>query len=540
MDIAAPTRAPLAGHSFDVVVIGGGINGVAAARECARDGLRTLLVEQNDFASGTTSRSTRIIHGGLRYLEHGEIGLVRESLREREQMLREHPCLVHRTDFVLAVTPHGRRNALSIRAGLWLYRMMSGRSAIRRDLGELERLLDGGRRLALFAYDDAQCEFPERLVAEWLVEAIAAGCVARNHTRVLAVRTRDRRVHGVTLRDEFTGEETTVETRWIINASGPWADAVCRESGIATRQPMLGGVRGSHLILPRFAGAPDCVLYAEAPDGRPIFVVPWNQQLLVGTTEIADTGDPARARPSTDELLYLFRAFQQLFPSASVEWSDVRGAMAGVRPLPFAPGKNMGSVTRRHFLHDHVGDGAGGMFSIIGGKLTTAAQVGRECAAKLGVPAQPPLALGLAPSEAELETALATWTQQTAQTSGISETSARAIAQWHGARAADIAGIATAAPMLRAPLCDHSEHPVAEAVHAVRMECAVSLADILLRRVPVALGACWDETCTRTAAQRVGKAFGWDDLHIGREVEAFEEERAAFLVRPASARERAV
>src|SRR5688572_15702814 len=127
MENGGSARSPLAGHSFDVVVIGGGINGVAAARACARGGLRTLIVEQNDFASGTTSRSTRIIHGGLRYLEHGELGLVRESLREREQMLRAHPHLVHRTDFVLAVTPHGRRNALAIRAGLWLYRQMSGR-----------------------------------------------------------------------------------------------------------------------------------------------------------------------------------------------------------------------------------------------------------------------------------------------------------------------------------------------------------------------------------------------------------------------------
>src|SRR6266852_1740116 len=152
------TRRPLEGDHFHVIVIGGGISGVAIARECARAGRRTLLVEQHDFAAGTTSRSTRIMHGGLRYLEHAEIGLVRESLRERQRLLFERPHLVHPVHFLLAL-----------------------------DQNKLERLLDAGRRWSIFSFEDAQCEFPERLVAEWLVEAMEAGAVPRNHTQVLAV-----------------------------------------------------------------------------------------------------------------------------------------------------------------------------------------------------------------------------------------------------------------------------------------------------------------------------------------------------------------
>jgi len=175
MTLAVKPRGSIDGQHFHVVVIGGGINGVAVARECARGGKSTLLIEQNDFASGVTSRSTRIIHGGLRYLEHGEIGLVRESLRERERLLRERSHLVHPLHFVLLLNQNGGRNAMKVRAGLWLYQKMSGRKTTA-NLGEMElkrieRALDAGKRWSLFSYEDAQCEFPERLVAEWLTEA---------------------------------------------------------------------------------------------------------------------------------------------------------------------------------------------------------------------------------------------------------------------------------------------------------------------------------------------------------------------------------
>src|SRR5437660_2437353 len=174
MSLSLKPRARLEGQNFHVVVIGGGINGVAMARECARSGKRTLLVEQNDFASGVTSRATRIIHGGLRYLEHGEIGLVRESLRERERLLRERSHLVHPMHFLVLLNEQSQRSALKVRAGLWLYRRFAGKRTSP-DLSEIEmkrveRALDSGHQWSLFNYEDAQCEFPERLVAEWLTE----------------------------------------------------------------------------------------------------------------------------------------------------------------------------------------------------------------------------------------------------------------------------------------------------------------------------------------------------------------------------------
>src|SRR5690349_20791067 len=174
MTLAVKPRPSLDGQHFHVVVIGGGINGVAIARECARAGKRTLLVEQNDFASGVTSRSTRIIHGGLRYLEHGEIDLVREAVRERERLLRERSHLIHPVHFLFLLNENSQRSAMKVRAGLWLYQKLAGKKSA--PPGEMEltrvlRALDAGHQWLLLNFEDAQCEFPERLVAEWLTEA---------------------------------------------------------------------------------------------------------------------------------------------------------------------------------------------------------------------------------------------------------------------------------------------------------------------------------------------------------------------------------
>ncbi|MGH9539606.1 MAG: glycerol-3-phosphate dehydrogenase/oxidase [Terriglobales bacterium] len=536
MNYAPPIRRPLESERFHVIVIGGGINGVAIARECALAGRRTLLLEQHDFAAGTTSRATRIIHGGLRYLEHAELGLVRESLLERRRLLQERPHLVHPVHFLLALDQNSGRSALAVRTGLWLYRRLGGGrlqpDSSREDQHKLERLLDSGRRWSIFSYEDAQCEFPERLVAEWLVEAVAAGAVARNYCQVLAVDVRHRRAVGVLLRDQLSGKEERVEGSWIVNASGPWADRLCLRSRIETQHPMVGGVRGSHIVVPRFAGAPDAAVYTEAVDKRPIFVIPWNQQILVGTTEVADQGDPAKVQPSQEEVEYLVRSLLRLFPQVKLSAGDIRYAFAGVRPLPFSPKEEASAVSRRHFLHDHAADGAEHMISVIGGKLTTAAELARQCAAKVGVTRQSVPAVAIASGQTT-DLMLDRWIIEIGAAGGLSEDTARAIVEWHGRRALEISRMAQR-PDLRAPLCPHTEHIVAEAVDAITNECAITLGDILLRRVPVALGGCWSPTCSREAAARIGTAMKWTDKQISTELEAFEVERASFLRKPAS------
>jgi len=535
MTLAVKPRSPLEGQHFHVVVIGGGINGVAIARECARAGKRTLLLEQNDFASGVTSRSTRIIHGGLRYLEHGELDLVRESVHERERLLRERSHLVHPVHFLFLLNENSQRSAMKVRAGLWLYQRMAKKRSP--DLSEMEmarvqRALDAGHRWLMLNFEDAQCEFPERLVAEWMLEAAAAGAVVRNHCEVLAVDIGQGRARGVLFRDRTSGKDQRVDASWIINCTGPWADRICQRSTVRTKKPMLGGVRGSHIVLPRFSGAPTAALYTEAADGRPIFVLPWNEQILVGTTEVPDTGDPGKAAASQQEIEYLMQTAAGLFPKAKLSFHDIKYAFAGVRPLPNSGSDKPSAVTRRHFLHDHSDEGATRMISVIGGKLTTAASLARECARKIGISVEEPKAVTIGPGSS-LDPLLDQEVIEIARAGSVSEETARGMMEWHGQHAMDIARMALVSADLRAPICPHTSHIVAEVVEAYRNEYAVTLGDVLLRRVPVALGACWSESCSREAALRISAVMGWNDQEFGANLEQFETERAAFLQRPA-------
>jgi glycerol-3-phosphate dehydrogenase len=535
MTLAIKPRSSLEGQHFQVVVIGGGINGVAIARECARAGKRTLLVEQNDFASGVTSRSTRIIHGGLRYLEHGELDLVRESVRERERLLRERSHLVHPIHFLFLLNENSQRSAMKVRAGLWLYQRMAKKRSP--DLSEMEmarvqRALDAGHQWLMLNFEDAQCEFPERLVAEWMLEAASAGAVVRNHCEVLAVDIGQGRSRGVLLRDRTTGKDQRVDASWVINCTGPWADRICQRSTVRTKKPMIGGVRGSHIVLPRFSGAPTAALYTEAADGRPVFVLPWNEQILVGTTEVPDSGDPGKTSASQLEIEYLLQTAAGLFPKAKLSAHDIKYAFAGIRPLPNSPGDKPSAVTRRHFLHDHKDEGAARMISVIGGKLTTAASLARECARKIGISVEEPKAVTIGPGSS-LDPLLDQQVIEIARAGSVSEETARGMMEWHGEHAMDIARTALVGADLRAPICPHTSHIVAEVVEAYRNEYAVTLGDVLLRRVPVALGACWSESCSREAALRIGAVMGWKEQEFGANLEQFETERAAFLQRPA-------
>jgi glycerol-3-phosphate dehydrogenase len=278
---------------------------------------------------------------------------------------------------------------------------------------------------------------------------------------------------------------------------------------------------------------PDTAVYTEALDGRPIFLIPWNGQLLVGTTEVPDTLDPSRAEPSEGEIDYLMTSAKRLLPEAGIGWEHVRYAFAGVRPLPFSRTKSPGAITRRHTLHDHTDDGAAGMISVIGGKLTTAAALARDCARKIGLTVSEPRRLLVSSDCGEMESALNAWSQMVATRAGISQQSARNMAEWHGRRALTIASIAQASESMRCPLCEHTSHVVAEAYASVQNEHAVTLADILLRRVPVALGPCWSAECSLVAAQRIGRALRWTPHEIGVQLERFTVERDAFLRSPA-------
>jgi glycerol-3-phosphate dehydrogenase len=528
----------------DITIIGGGVNGVALARACAQANKSVLLVERDDFASGATSRCTRIVHGGLHYLEQGELGMLRESLRGLETLLREQPHLVQSLDFVFAAAPRSRYSSLEIRAALWLYRKLGrvppSSSAAELDAGieAFDRMLDASRHWALYSYQDAICEFPERVVADWLIEACAAGAVARNHTEVLSIRTAEGRVRGVIVRDGITKKESYVESEWVINATGPWVDLVRDLTGLTARAPLATGIRSSHIMLRRFPGASTIGLHASAMRGRAISVAPWNGMLQVGSTEVCHSGGPAMASPGAQEVEFLLTSVAALFPHAHLTASNIVYSYAGVRPIAYRSSERLlrsefGALASRHVLHNHADEGALGMFTIFGGTLATATSLARQTARTMGLrsPTLPGPEVAIGEANGVMNT-LKQWACAVQTSTGIPHESTEAIARWHGRHAMCVVQTAMHDPRMRLPLVDGQPQLVAQAVEAVAYEHAVTLADILLRRVPVALDQDWNEDSTVQAASRIAPALNWSERRMKEEIEAFQDERRRFLHKP--------
>ncbi|MGN6030959.1 MAG: FAD-dependent oxidoreductase, partial [Thermomicrobiales bacterium] len=362
-DPAASSLAETIGSTpYDLIVIGAGINGAGIARDAALRGLRVLLVDKGDLSAGTSSWSSRLIHGGLRYLEHGEIGLVRESLRERERLLRNAPHLVHPLPLTLPIYEGHQRGPLLIRAGMIAYdalsfdkslprhRMFSARQALEHEPGLNPDGLEAAAR-----YYDAQVEYTERLIVENVLDAMANGATVATYTQVERLIIEAGVIRGAVITDLLTGETATATGRVTVNVTGSWVDTVLAESGIATESRLVGGTKGTHIIVHPFPGAPSDALYIEArQDGRPYFIIPWNGLYLIGTTDVRYDGDLDRVVPSEEEIAYLLTESNLAIPAAGLTRDQVLYVYAGLRPLPWAPEGKEGSITRKHIIHDHA------------------------------------------------------------------------------------------------------------------------------------------------------------------------------------------
>jgi len=368
---------------FDVVIIGAGINGAGIARDAAMRGLTVLLIDKAEPGGGTTSASTRLIHGGLRYLEHFEFGLVRESLREREILLRIAPHLVKPLAISIPIYKQSKRGRLTIRAGMVLYDLLSWNKSLPRHrmLSRAETLeqlpgLNPEGLVGSALYYDAQVEFPERLVGENVRSAREFGAEVLTHTRVTSLSVEDGRVSGV----EFVGEDGRkrfAEAGVVINAAGPWIDQVLEHVPVESPK-LIGGTKGSHIVVPPFSGAPANAIYLEArSDGRPIFIIPWNKLYLIGTTDVRFEGDPDQVRCEPWEIDYLLAETNLALPRGNLTRDSILYAYSGVRPLPVTGDKDEQSITRRHFIREHPR--LPNLLSIVGGKLTTYRSLAEEC-----------------------------------------------------------------------------------------------------------------------------------------------------------------
>lgn len=349
----------------DVMVIGGGITGCAIARDAAARSLSVLLVEKNDLAAGTSGRSTKLLHGGLRYLEHGHLGLVREALREREITAKLAPALARPIRFVMPVRPGVFPGRLAARLGVAIYDLLAGDHPLERGRAVspaevaayapgLSLGWSGGVAFADRQTDDA------RLTVSIARDARRRGAQIRLGVKVTAL-TRNGGGYRASCRDE-EGRESFLDARLVVNASGPWSDQVRRLAGLAT--PILRVSRGSHLVLSGIELNAALLLPGELR-GHRLFAIPWRGVALFGTTDIPDSGDPGRELAEIDDIRLLFQEARRLFPGADLTRRHVLSAFTGVRPLLRQNGDTL-AVSREHRVLDE-----GGLVTIAGGKLTT-------------------------------------------------------------------------------------------------------------------------------------------------------------------------
>jgi glycerol-3-phosphate dehydrogenase len=529
-------------YPFDLIVVGAGINGAGIARDAAMRGLRVLLLDKGDISSGTTSWSTRLAHGGLRYLQHYEVFLVRESLKDREILLRMAPHLVKPLGFLVPVYEHMSHGKLMIQLGMMAYDVLSAEKSVENhSIFDREQTLERepglnpeGLRAAAFYYD-AQAEYAERLAVENAVSARDYGAVVLTYAEVGRLVVEDGRAVGVEFTDSLSGERYAARAPVTVNVAGPWVDEVLEgmDRYGSSEERMIGGTKGSHIIVDPFPGAPRTALYVEArEDGRPYFILPWNGRYLIGTTDIRYEGDLDLVVADDEEIDYLINETNHVIPEANLTRDDVLFTYSGVRPLPYQPEGEEGGITRSHIIYDHSEKDpkVGGLFSIIGGKLTTYRNLSRETVdavyKKLGRKA-PKCRTAKVPLPGGAAEDFEAFSAEFKATSGLAEDLAERLLKLYGTCAPDVLELAGDDPSLKMPLISPASAETgiigAEVLYAFRRELAEKLADVLLRRSMVGLGPRVGLDVDEAAAQVAVRHLGWSRERADREVEEYRD-----------------
>lgn len=514
---------------LDVIIIGAGINGAGIARDAAMRGLSVLLLDKGDIGGGTSSWSTRLIHGGLRYLEHGEFGLVRESLRERETLLHIGPHLIRPLQILVPIYKNARRGPLTMRAGLFAYdvlcldqtlprhRMLSRADALKRAPG-----LNAEGLVGAAIYFDAQVEFAERLVLENALSARAHGAVISTYARVdkLIVEAGD--MGCVVFTDVVTGESHSACGKIVINAAGPWIDRLLDHVGAGSPR-LIGGTKGSHIIVAPFPGAPASALYVEAKtDHRPFFIIPWNGRYLIGTTDIRYEGDLDHVEIDDEEIDYLVGETNRVIPKANLTREHILYTYSGVRPLPFTDDKDEQSITRRHFIRQnpHMKN----LLSIVGGKLTTYRSLAEQTvdlifkrlqkSSPKCTTAQVPLP-GAVPD-------LEAFCKDFKQRSGLPAATSNRMLRIYGTRSSVILDLIAEDSSLAGVFDIETGAIAAEVVFAFKDELAQSLSDCLLRRTMVGLNSACGLNAVEAAARVAQKHLGWSESRVKQEIVSYQ------------------
>jgi len=522
----------LARTPFDLLVIGGGIVGCGVARDAALRGLAVALVDKGDFASGTSSRSSRLVHGGVRYLEHGHLHLVFESSRERRRLLRLAPHLVRPLDFTWPVYAGARVAQWKLLAGLTLYdalalfrnvgnhRRLSREGVQAREPGLAAEGLEGGAIYWDASTDDA------RLTLANALGAAARGATVVNHARVTALTHAGGRANGAVVQDTRGAREVEVRARCVVSAVGPWSDTIQALEGSSAGSAVLGSA-GVHVAVPRGrVGNRSAVTLVAPQDGRVMFVLPAREHTIIGTTETPAGAGPDAIRASREEVRYLLEACNANFPASKLGENDVVSAWSGIRPLAatLAEG-DAGSASREHTILE----GPLGVLSVTGGKLTTYRAMAEDVVDRACV------ALGEdRPGRPHREVLLPGGAMQSlAETvndahAAIGDAAvAERLASAHGSAWREVWGVTREAgnEALRERVDDDLPYTMAEMLHAVTHEKAVTLGDLLVRRTHLAFETRdHGHRASGKLTQLFARRLGWDRVAVRDAIADYDRE----------------
>ena len=534
MSVPANRLAGLDGAALDAVVIGGGMAGAGVARDLALRGASVALFEKGDFASGTSSKSSKLIHGGLRYLELGDFKLVRESLREKKTLERLAPHLVRPLPFLVPIYRGAPRGLITVRIGMWLYDLLTpGKTTERyRVLRPVEALTmepsvraEDLRGAGLY-FDDLLL-YPERLCLENVLSAARHGARAFNYCEVEEFVPGRRGIDGVKVRDLLSGQVQLVRAATIVNCAGPWVDRVRAMAKVADRSPrVVRTTKGIHCLLPRMT---DRAVYLSARDERMIFVIPWREFSLVGTTDTDFEGDPDRLWATREEVTYLLDEVAKVLPDKRATFDNVSYTYAGVRPLSFEPGAPTSKVSRDHKVIPEGPDGR--FFSVTGTKLTCfrslAEDVGNRVMRVLGrgeAPRTARLTLdGVDEDVGKVEARVWMDVSEEMAATGLSRGTLRTLVETYGRAYPRVLELGRKLPDGFERLCPSNPEIVAQLHHALREELAVSLQDVLLRRTGIGQSRCQGLDCAEPIAARMAELGGWSRRRLDAELEAYSQ-----------------